>query len=61
MHTRLMTLKFFMIYEIAPEVLARETIRQLDISRNEISHVGFTMKWAEKNGRCVFSQSVEDE
>jgi len=34
------------IYEVPVEVMLREAERQLDASRNEISHVGFTIKWA---------------
>lgn len=45
-----------MIYEVAVEVMLREAERQLDASRNEISHVGFTIKWAEQNGRVVYSK-----
>ena len=42
------------IYEITPEVLLKETERQLDRSRNVISHVGFTGEWARQNGKVVF-------
>ena len=42
------------IYEITPEALAAETERQLDRSRNAISHVGFSNKWAQENGRVVY-------
>ena len=49
-------LDVIVIYEVAVEVMLREAERQLDASRNEISHVGFTIKWAEKNGRVVHSK-----
>jgi len=42
------------IYEIEPSTLAAETERQLDRSRNNISHVGFSETWARENGRVVY-------
>ncbi len=42
------------IYEIKPEVLPKETEKQLNRSSNKISHVGFSESWAKKNGRIVF-------
>jgi hypothetical protein len=47
-------LKIKVIYEIEPNVLLRETERQLDRSSNVISHVGFSENWAQSNGRVVF-------
>lgn len=47
-------LKIKVIYKIEPEVLLRETERQLDRSSNDISHVGFSENWAQLNGRVVF-------
>lgn len=47
-------LKIKAIYEITPKKLAIETERQLDRSRNAISHVGFTEKWAAENGKLVY-------
>ncbi|MBI5384097.1 MAG: hypothetical protein HZA90_05360 [Verrucomicrobia bacterium] len=49
-------LDVIVIYEVAVEVILREAERQLDASRNAISHVGFTIKWAEQNGRVVYSK-----
>ena len=46
--------KVKVIYELEPEVVVRETERQLDRSRNVISHVGFSEAWARENGRVVF-------
>ena len=43
------------IYQISPSVMLSETERQLDRSRNSISHVGFNEKWAKENGIVVFS------
>lgn len=45
------------IYEITPEALLRETERQLDASKNEISHIGISEKWAQQNGVVVYSDS----
>ncbi len=42
------------IYEVEVETLLRETERQLARSRNDISHVGFTIKWVQENGREVY-------
>jgi hypothetical protein len=41
------------IYEIEPNKLIEETIRQLDISSNAISHVGFSEAWAKNNGKLI--------
>lgn len=48
------------IYEIEPEVLLNETIRQLDRSRNAISHVGFSEAWAQQNGKLVYQDQTEE-
>ena len=42
------------IYELEPDVVVQETERQLDASRNAISHVGFTESWVKRNGRVVY-------
>jgi hypothetical protein len=42
------------IYELEPEVVLKETERQLDKSSNDISHVGFAEPWVKKNGRIVY-------
>ena len=46
------------IYELDPEVVLRETERQLDASKNAISHVGFSEVWARKHGTVVFPKSI---
>lgn len=46
------------IYEIAPATVAAETERQLDRSRNAISHVGFSEEWARANGRVVYQDTT---
>jgi len=45
------------IYEIEPHILALETERQLDRSRNAISHVSFSENWAKENGKIVFNDT----
>jgi len=45
------------IYEIEPQLVVEETERQLDRSRNDISHVGFTEEWVRRNGRIVYQDT----
>jgi len=40
------------------DVMLREAKRQLDASRNEISHVGFTIKWAQQHGTVVYTKQA---
>lgn len=47
------------IYELTPEVVLQETERQLDRSRNAISHVGFSEDWVQKNGRVVYQDDTQ--
>lgn len=47
-------LKVKVIYEIEPKVLVAETERQLDRSRNAISHIGVNESWAAENGKVVY-------
>ena len=42
------------IYELEPDVLLAEAERQLDRSRNAISHVGFPINWVRDNGDVVY-------
>ncbi len=49
-------LDVLVIYEVPVEVILREAERQLDASRNEISHVGFTIKWAQQNSKVAYSK-----
>ena len=46
------------IYEVPVDAMLREAERQLDASRNEISHVGFTIKWAQQNGKVVYTKQA---
>jgi len=50
-------IKAKIIYEIEPDVLLKEAERQLDQSRNNISHVGFSESWAKRKGRVVYKES----
>lgn len=43
------------VYEIDPELAAKEAERQLDRSKNDISHVAFSENWAAKNGKLVYT------
>ncbi len=47
------------IYELEPEVVLGETNRQLDRSRNDISHVGFSVRWAHSNRKVVYEDNQE--
>lgn len=51
------TLKIKSIFEIEVDDLLTETERQLDISSNDISHVGFSEKWAEEVCKKVYSHN----
>lgn len=42
------------IYELEPTIVVREAERQLDRSRNVISHVGLSEDWVSQNGRIVY-------
>ena len=45
------------IYELEPEIVLAETERQLEKSRNNISHVGFSIGWAQRNGKIVYEDT----
>jgi hypothetical protein len=49
-------LDVIVIYEVPVDVMLREAERQLDASCNDISHVGFTIKWAQQCGKVVYSK-----
>ena len=51
-------LDVIIIYEVPVDVMLREAERQLDTSRNEISHMGFTIKWAQENGRVAYRRQA---
>ena len=46
--------KVKIIFEMEPETLVAKTEAQLDSSQNDISHVGFSEKWARENGKIVY-------
>jgi hypothetical protein len=50
--------KVKVIFELEPETLVAKTEAQLDSSQNDISHVGFSEKWARENGKIVY-ENVE--
>lgn len=43
------------IYKVPTDKILKETERQLAASSNDISHVGFTIKWAKANGEEVYT------
>jgi hypothetical protein len=47
-------LTVIIIYQLPTSVVLREVERQLNASSNEISHVGLTIKWCERNGEVVY-------
>lgn len=47
------------IYELDPKIVVTETERQLDVSGNAISHVGFSEAWVRRNGKIVY-ESVKN-
>jgi hypothetical protein len=49
-------LDVLVIYEVPVEAMVREAERKLEASRNKISHIGFTIKWAQQNGKLVYSK-----
>ncbi len=46
--------KVKVIYELDPSVVVAEASRQLDRSRNVISHVGFNEAWVSNHGSAVY-------
>ena len=46
------------IYEVPVNIVLDEAERQLDVSRNKISHVGFSIRWAEQNGKIVYRKEA---
>lgn len=47
------------IYQLEPAVVLAEVERQLDRSRNVISHVALSVNWARRNGTIVYSDSPD--
>jgi len=47
--------KVKIIYELEPKLVAKEARRKLKKSKNEISHIGFSERWARENGKIVYS------
>lgn len=44
------------IYEVPTDAIVKETKRQLSLSRNSISHLGFDEGFAKANGKLVYSK-----
>ena len=42
------------IYELEPDAALQEANRQLDASRNAISHISFGIRWVNANGKIVY-------
>ena len=43
------------IYKISTQDILQEAERQLAASSNDISHVGYTIRWAHEHGEIVYS------
>jgi len=50
--------KVKVVYELEPDAVLAEAVRQLDRSRNDISHVGFPEAWASGHGKVVYQDKV---
>lgn len=50
-------MKVKVIYELEPKVVVEGAERQLDNSRNDISHVGLRERWVRENGKVVYKNS----
>ena len=50
--------KIKVIYELSVSKAVEETERQLNNSKNTISHVGFAEQWVADNGRVVYKEEV---
>jgi hypothetical protein len=44
------------IFEVDPQVAAKEAERQLNASSNEISHISFSQSWTKVNGTVVWTK-----
>ncbi len=53
-------LKPKVIYKVSPKKVREETERQLDRSRNVISHVGFPESWVRNNGTVVYEDEINN-
>ena len=42
------------IYELKIKDVLKEAIRKLDVSKNDMSHIGFTERWAQEIGTVVY-------
>ena len=46
------------IYEVPVDVMLKEAERQLDASRNNISHVGYPIDWVQQHGKIVHTKQA---
>ncbi|MBI3853525.1 MAG: hypothetical protein HY298_25040 [Verrucomicrobia bacterium] len=46
------------IYEVPVDLVLKEVERKLDASKNDISHIGLSIKWAEQNGKVVYTKQA---
>ena len=49
------------IYRLDSAIVLTEVERQLDQSRNAISHVGLSIRWARENGILVYSDTADED
>ena len=49
-------LKCKIIYELNPQDILEDAERQLDTSKNVISHLGFSIPWIDNKGIIVYSR-----
>ena len=49
-------LTVIIIYQLSIAVVLQEVERQLDASSNDISQVGLTIKWCERNGEVAYKK-----
>ncbi len=51
-------LKVKVIYELEPDIVVKETEKQLDKSKNSISHIGFSESWVKENSIIVYQNNI---
>lgn len=51
-------LKVKVIYELEPDIVVKETEKQLDKSKNSISHIGFSESWVKENNIIVYQNNI---
>jgi hypothetical protein len=51
-------LDVIIIYKVPVDIMLREAERQLDASRNKISHVSYPINWAQQHGKVVHTKQI---